>query len=112
MAEHVTKTSVPKSVTELEQSGCVICAQDMVFQMNVLELVGLAVEKPMIFECDNRGAIDLANNWKAGGWTHHVDVHQNWLRKQQEHGVIMVCWISGVENNANMHSKNLGGPDF
>ena len=50
------------SVTESEQSGCVTCVQDMIFQKNVLESIGLQVELPMILECDNKGAVDLANN--------------------------------------------------
>ena len=68
------------SVTEAEQAGCVTCAQDMIFQKQILESIGLQVELPMILECDNKGAVDLANNWTAGGRTRHVDVRQNWLQ--------------------------------
>jgi len=58
----VTQKSVTLSVTESEQAGAVTCAQDMIFQKNVLESIGLQVELPMILECDNKGAVDLANN--------------------------------------------------
>ena len=100
------------SVTESEQAGAVTCAQDMIFQKNVLESIGLQVELPMILECDNKGAVDLANNWTAGGRTRHVDVRQNWLRELKENGILIVQWIPGPENNADMHTKNLGGPSF
>ena len=78
-------------------------------QKNVIESIGLKVELPMILECDNKGAVDLANNWTAGGRTRHVDVHQNWLRELKEEGILRVQWIPGSENDADMHTKNLRG---
>ena len=108
----VTQKSVTLSVTESEQAGAVTCAQDMIFQKNVLESIGLQVELPMILECDNKGCVDLANNWTAGGRTRHVDVRQNWLRELKEEGILRVQWIPGSENDADMHTKNLGGPSF
>ena len=57
-----TQRSVTISVTEAEQAGAVTCAQDMIYQKNILESIGLQVALPMILECDNKGAVDLANN--------------------------------------------------
>ena len=108
----VTQNFVTLFVTESEQAGAVTCAQDMIFQKNVLESSGLQVELPMILECDNKGCVDLANNWTAGGRTRHVDVRQNWLRELKEEGILIVQWIPGSENDADMHTKNLGGPSF
>ena len=61
----------------------------MIHQKNLLESVGLQVELPMILEVDNQGAVDLANNWSAGGRTCHVDVRQNFLRKLKEDGILI-----------------------
>jgi hypothetical protein len=36
--------------------------------------MGLKVKLPMILEMDNKGAVDLANNWIIGGRTRHVNV--------------------------------------
>ena len=101
---------VTLSVTEAEQAGCVTCAQDMVYHKNVLESIGLQVELPMILECDNKGAVDLANNWSSGGRTRHVDVRQNYLRELKEQGILIVVWMPGDKNDADMHTKNLAGP--
>ena len=76
-----TQRSITISVTEAEQAGAVTCAQDMIYQKHILESIGLQVALPMILECDNKGAVDLANNWTAGGRTRHVNVRQNWLRE-------------------------------
>ena len=89
-----------------------VCAQDMIHQRHILISIGFEVELPMILEVDNQGCVDLANNWTAGGRTRHVDVRQNWLRELKEKGILVVKWIPGAQNDADMHTKNLGGPDF
>jgi hypothetical protein len=90
----------------------VTCAQDMLYTKNVLESIGLQVELPMVLEMDNRGAIDLANNWSVGGRTRHVDVRNNFMRELKEAGILVVEWVSGEDNDADMHTKNLGNPKF
>ena len=37
----------------------------------------LQVELPMILFCDNKGAVELATNWSAGGSSWHMDSKQN-----------------------------------
>jgi hypothetical protein len=49
------------------------CAKDMLYAMRVIESLGLKVEKPMILEIDNKGAVDIANNWSVGGRTRHIN---------------------------------------
>ena len=63
---------VALSVTEAETIAAVQCAQDMLYTKRVLEGMGLQVELPMILKVDNSGAVDLANNWTAGGRTRHI----------------------------------------
>ena len=62
------------SVTEAESATGVMIAQDMLYVYRLLLLLGLKVETPMLLEMDNKGAVDLANNWSVGGHTKHVDV--------------------------------------
>ena len=90
-----------------------MCAQCMIHhKKNLLESIGLLVELPMILGVDNQGTFDLANNWSADGRTRHVDVRQNFLRKLKEDGILIVKWISGPTNNADLHTKNLADSDF
>ena len=67
---------------------------------------------PMILEIDDQGAVDLANNWSAGGRTRHVDVRQNFLLKLKYDGILIVKWISGPTNNVDLYTKNLAASDF
>ena len=60
---------VTLSVTQAEHVACVECVQDMLFIVRLLESIGLKVKKPMILRCNNKGAVDLANNWSTAGRT-------------------------------------------
>jgi hypothetical protein len=76
MFKSLMQKSVALSVWEAEQTTGVLCAQDMMYVWNVLESMGLKVKHLMTLEMDNKGAVDVANNWSIGGCTRHVDVRQ------------------------------------
>jgi hypothetical protein len=103
-------TTLP--VTEAELAAATQCSQDMLFVMRVLESVGLKVKKPMILKVDNKGAMDMTHNWTVGGRTRHVNVREWFLRDLKEEGIILVKWIAGDENSADLFTKNLPGPLF
>ena len=58
--------------------------------MRLLELIGLLVEYSMVIEIDNSGAVDLANNWSAGGRTKHMQTRIFSLRDLTEEGSLKV----------------------
>ena len=65
---------VSLSVTEAEVIAMVMCVQEMLYIMKVIESMELQVEKPMIVYSDNKGAVDLANGWSVTGNTKHMEV--------------------------------------
>ena len=103
---------VTLSVTEAEHVAAVECAQDMLFIMRVLESMGLQVNKPMILRVDNKGAVDLANNWSVAGRTRHIATKINFLREMKEEGLIKVVWTSNEYMASDIFTKNVGNPDF
>ena len=114
---HVTfqssmQKTVALSVTEAELYAAVICAQDMIYVLHVIQSLELKVKLPMVLEVDNQGAVDIANSWSVGGRTRHVDVRQCFLRELKEEGILVVKWIAGSENDSDMFTKNLDGPLF
>ena len=114
MFKSSTQKSVALPVCEANQSSGVLCTQDMLYYKNVLKLMGLKVKLPMLLEMDNKGAVDLANNWSVSGQTRHVDVRQCFLRelKIKESKIMDIRWVKGSENDADMFTKNLDGPAF
>ncbi len=86
-------------------------------QLNHYNVLGvdenkLQVETPMVLQMDNKGAVDLINSFSIGGCTHHIDVQQCFLRELKEAKIMVVTWIPGTENEADMFIKNLDGPAF
>ena len=100
------------SVTEAELFAATQCAQDMLNVMHVLNGMSLKVRKPLYLKIDNKGAIDLINNYSVGGRTKHIDVRQYFLRKLREQKVIKVIWIPSKTNYSDLFTKNLHGPLF
>jgi hypothetical protein len=103
---------VTMSVTEAEYVSAADCAQEMLFHKHLIESLGLHVELPMILEIDNKGAIDLANNWSATGRTRHVDVRHHFLRDLKEEGILKFKWLGTNENSSDLFTKNLAGALF
>ncbi len=84
----------------------------MLYMKNILESLGLRVKLPMVLEMDNQRAVYLANNWSIGGRTRHIDVQSVFLREPKEAGVLVIKWIAGAVNEADIFTKNLDGPTF
>ena len=112
MHRSATQKTVALSSCEAELNAAVLCVQDMIYQKNTLESIGLRVELPMVLEMDNRGAIDLINSFSVGGRTRHIAVKQCFLQELKEAKVLVVKWIAGSENEADIFTKNLDGPLF
>eukprot|EP01082_Thalassiosira_pseudonana_P005580 g5185.t1 g5185 contig19:116136-117317(-) len=89
MFRSATQRFVTLSVTEAESAAGVTEAQDMLYAYNIIKSLGLKVELPMILEMDNKGAVDLANSWRIGGRTRHIDVRMHFLRELKSQGLLL-----------------------
>ena len=110
MMKSSAQKSVALSVCEAEQSSG-MCTRHA-YCKNLLELMGLKVKLPMLLEMDNKGVVDLANNWSVGGRTRHVDVRQCFLRELKESKIIDIRWVKGTDYDTDVFTKNLDGPAF
>ena len=84
----------------------------MLCTYQILESLGLKVKLPMILCIDNKGAVELANNWTVGGRTRHIEVRQYFLRELKEQNVILARRISGENMCSDFLTKNLPGSLF
>eukprot|EP00957_Ditylum_brightwellii_P000117 8301-Ditylum_brightwellii.AAC.1 len=82
-------------VAKAELYSVVLCAQDMLFTMRILDVMGLKVELPMILYISNKGAKDFVNNWSVGGSTRHVEVKQYFLQELKEASILECKQKSG-----------------
>ena len=86
--------TIALSVAEAELFAATQCAQDMLYVMHILNGIGLKVREPLFLKMDNKGAIDLINNYSVGGRTKHVDMCQYFLRELRKKKVIKVIWLA------------------
>jgi hypothetical protein len=102
------QSCVTLSVTEAEHVSMVVTVQHMLFAMRVIQSIGLKVKLPMVIECDNKGVVDLVNNWSVGGRTRHAAVKINFLRELTEQGILEARWISNTHVSSDIFTKNVG----
>ena len=76
------------SITEAELIAITQGAKEMLHIRRLLESISLKVKKLMILKCDNKGAIDIHNNWTVNRRTKHIDTRNYFLRKLKEKGII------------------------
>ena len=75
-------------------------AQDMMYAKRLLESMDLQVKLTMFLEMDNKGAVDIVNNYSVGGRTRHVERKQYYLHELKEQGTIVVKWTHGSVNSS------------
>ena len=107
-----TQKFVASSVTEAEGAAGVMTVQDMPYVYCLFLSMGLAVGLPMVPEMDNKGAVDLANNWSMGDRTWHMDVQNYLLRDLKDEGLLAIKQVSWEDNDAGISTKNTTGPLF
>jgi hypothetical protein len=100
---------VSLSVTEAELVAATECAQDLIYEKNILELIGLKVELPIKLYIDNSGCIDLICNWSSGGRTHHLETCMFWLCELKEEEpplIIHPVYCPSALNHSDIYTKN------
>jgi hypothetical protein len=102
---------VALSVTEAKLFAATNNAQDMLYTKHIIESLGLNVQLPMILQVDNKGDVDLVNNYSVGGRTRHMETRQYFLRQLKEENVIKVIWTPGELNSSDLYTKNLARAD-
>jgi hypothetical protein len=106
------QTTVKLSVTEAEVDAGISCIKDMIYGKDFIEAMGLQVELPMPLFMDNRGAIDLFNNWSVNSNSRHYAIRLNYVRELKEKGIIEIRWLNGKDNSADLFTKNLDVTTF
>ena len=101
------QVSTTLSLAEAELVAGTSCAQDMLYVKRIMESLGLTVKIPMLLYIDNKGTVDLANNWTVSGRTRHVDIKHYFLRELKEQNLILTRWKSGNSMAADLFTKNL-----
>jgi hypothetical protein len=61
---------------------------------------------------DNKGAVDLLNNFSVGGRIRHIETRQYYLGELKENGIMIVLWKKGTLKSIDMYTHNVGRKEF
>ena len=79
---------------------------------DLAESIGLKVNYPMVLQMDNKGTIDLFNNYSVGGRTHHIQARVWFMRDLHKSVRIKYEWIPSEDNFTDIFTKNLDAATF
>jgi hypothetical protein len=97
----VVKEACRPTKTQKQQRRLVIMS------VKHLQDIGVTVELPVIFYCDNVGAIFMAENATATAWTKHVDAQYHFVREHIIDEFVKVVFVKSEDNKADMFTKNV-----
>jgi transposase InsO family protein len=100
---HVTLSSSEAEYVSLSEA-----AKEVKFIVQVIESMGIEVEKPVVIRVDNIGAIFMANNVTTSNRTKHVDVRYRYVNEFVEDGFVTIIFVRSEENDSDGFTKNLG----
>jgi hypothetical protein len=103
----VMQKRIALSVTKAELYAIVSCIQDILFVNLIMKSINIKVNLPMVVESDNAGAVELVNGWLVSHNSRHTGVRLNCVRELKEAGKLKIEHCEGVDNEADLHTKNV-----
>src|SRR5690349_19357299 len=98
---------VTLSSTESEYLALGEAAKDALWMGELMEEIGITMEKPPIIITDSRGGMNLSKNNAYHRRTRHINHRHYSLREKIAYGDLAVRWILGKENPADILTKIL-----
>jgi hypothetical protein len=102
-----SQKTVSLSSSEAEYYAMSEAVKEIKFITQVLESVGLKVQKPIIVNVDNVGAIFVAENHSATKHTRHVDARYHFVREFIINGQIKIIFVKTSDNKSDIFIKNI-----
>jgi len=101
--------SVSLSSSEAEFVSLSEAAKEVKFIAQVIESMGIKVQKPITVYIDNIGAKFMAYNVTTSQRTKHVDIRYHYVREFIQDGFLEVKFVKTTENVSDGFTKNLNG---
>lgn len=103
---------VTQSCAEAEYVALCQCAKEMSFIANLVNSIGLKVQKPMIIYSDSESAIAIAKGKTLSSKSKHIELRFYYVRDKVASGEIIIQKVPTEENIADMFTKSLGRVKF
>jgi hypothetical protein len=98
---------VSRSTAEAEYRAMSVCLSDMLWVRNLLSELKLG-EGFLKLWCDNKSAINIANNPVQHDRTKHVEIDRFFIKEQLDDGTLKLSHVASREQVADCLTKGLG----
>ena len=95
------------SSAEAEFYACSEAVKEIPFMIQILEFLGIEVEKPVEVMVDNLGAIYMSQNQVSSSRTRHMDTRYHYVNDLQDDGMIKVKFVRSEDNVSDIATKNV-----
>jgi hypothetical protein len=101
--------AVTLSSTEAEYYAVSEAVKEILFVVQVLMDMGIAVETPILVRVDNMGAVYMTANPSSSSRTRHVDTRWHFVRELAEQGLVEILFVKTEDNLSDGQTKNVTG---
>jgi len=85
---------------------------EILWLRGLLVELGLNVANPAVLGVHNQSTKSVMENGIRSDHTKHVDVKYHFTTQEIEKGTVKLVWVQTEENQADILTKALGGPQF
>jgi len=86
--------------------------EEVPFVVQVLQLIGIEIELPVVVHVENVGAIFIAENVTMSQHTKHIDICYHYIREFVKDGFIKIIFVRTRENTADVFRRNTSGDTY
>ena len=102
---------IAQSSCETEFIAIAFALKEVLWIEELLNEIGVLYNTSVIF-CDNLGAVKIAENQGSSGRTKHISIGLELIKQKVNEGKIIVQYIKGTNNIADVFTKPLGRLNF
>ncbi|KAH9696165.1 retrovirus-related pol polyprotein from transposon RE1 [Citrus sinensis] len=103
---------VARSSAEAEFRGMAQGVCEMLWIKNILKDLGIDYAKPMNLKCDNKAAIEIAQNPVQHDRTKHVEVNRHFIKEKLDEKTIQFPFVQSGDQLADILTKAVSGRVF
>lgn len=102
------QATVALSSAESEYMAAGTAGQEVLWARALLTELGFPQERATTILSDNQAAIAIGSDDVHHARTKHIDIRYHWIRQHIREGALVLEWISGAEQEADILTKPLG----
>jgi hypothetical protein len=98
---------VARSTAEAEFRSMAHGVCEVLWLRILLMELGLFESKPLMLYCDNKAALDIANNPIQHDRTKHIEIDRHFIKEKMDRGIICMPYVSSSNQLADILTKGL-----